>query len=172
MASRRTVKIVDKDKGFRALVKAAKAANLRLTVGIHGDKGGVPHVAPPPPAGSAASPPAARSLTVAEVGSFHEFGLGDVPQRSFIGGWFDAERATASGYMRKAAARVTEGALTVQRALQLVGLGFVGGMQQRIAAGIAPALSETTIRRKGSSVPLIDTGQLRSSIESRVEQVR
>jgi hypothetical protein len=45
----------------------------------------------------------------------------------------------------------------------------VGVIKQRIANGIAPPNSPYTIARKGSSKPLIDTGQLRNSITYQVE---
>jgi len=49
------------------------------------------------------------------------------------------------------------------------GLRYVGLIQQRISSGIAPPNSPVTVARKGSATPLIDTGQLRSSIRSKVE---
>ena len=41
--------------------------------------------------------------------------------------------------------------------------------EAKIASNIPPALAPETIERKGSSVALIDTGQLRSSITWQVE---
>jgi hypothetical protein len=37
-------------------------------------------------------------------------------------------------------------------------------VQMRISQGIPPALAQATVDRKKSSVPLVDTGQLRSAI--------
>lgn len=54
--------------------------------------------------------------------------------------------------------------------LERVGLWAQGSIQQRISDGIPPPNAESTIRRKGSSTPLIDTGQLRTSIKYRVKR--
>jgi hypothetical protein len=45
-------------------------------------------------------------------------------------------------------------------------------MQQRIADRIDPPNAASTIKRKGSSVPLIDEGILRTSILGQVERLK
>lgn len=106
-------------------------------------------------------------LTNAELGLDHEFGLG-VPERSFVRDTIDIKlrdiTKTAAGLQRA----VLRGALTTRNALDLLGLFVKGEIQQRIADGIPPANAPETIRRKGSSTPLIDTGQLRGAIDHEV----
>jgi hypothetical protein len=109
-----------------------------------------------------------KGLTVVEVASFHEFGLG-VPKRSFIAGYVDENEADLRKRMRKAGELVAKGSHTLEQALELFGLYVVGGMQDRISDNIPPALAESTKKRKGSSVALINTGQLRSSITHEVD---
>jgi hypothetical protein len=52
--------------------------------------------------------------------------------------------------------------------MKLIGMRVVGDIQDRISDGIPPPNSPITIARKGSSKPLIDSGQLRQSISFEV----
>ncbi len=102
-------------------------------------------------------------ISVAELAAIHEFGLG-VPERSFLRGWL-AEKGANVG---EALVRLTKRHGPGPIALELWGQWAAGSIQQRIAKQIPPPLAKVTIDRKGSSIPLIDTGQLRSSITYRV----
>jgi hypothetical protein len=100
--------------------------------------------------------------TVIDVATKHEFGIG-VPRRSFIADWADESEAEARRRLRKAADRIEDqGGLELE--LNKFGIWAVGQIQARISRRIPPPLSETRIAQKGSDVPLIDTGQLRSSV--------
>jgi hypothetical protein len=147
------VRIVDRDRGYRALLKRLRRARKRraITVGVHSDTGG--HGA----------------LSVVDIASIHEFGLGTVPERSFLRAWFDRERIENERIMVRLAESVIAGKNTVDVALEKMGLVFVGGLQKFVRAGIPPALAPATVARKGSSTPLIDTGQLVSSMLHKVE---
>lgn len=152
----RGVRIVDRDRGYRALLARVKRASRSraITVGVHSGEGGAP---------------AAGGGTVADVASIHEFGLGNVPERSFVRSWADAKKSDNQKLLREAAERIVRGA-TVDEALEQVGLVMAASMQKRIQSGeIGPPLEPATIARKGSSTPLIDTGQLVSSITHKVE---
>ena len=52
--------------------------------------------------------------------------------------------------------------------LELMGVYMTNLIKERMAQGIKPSNSKITIERKGSSTPLIDSGQLRNSITYRV----
>lgn len=105
---------------------------------------------------------------MAELASYHEFGTERIPARPFIGGWCDENGALIDATLKRAATAAMAGKFTPDIALIKAGLFFAGGMQKRIAAGIAPPNAPSTIASKGSSVPLIDTGHLRSSITAKV----
>lgn len=138
-----------------------------VTVGIHEEEGAVQHEQEDnfgEGFGQSSS-----TVTVAEIGTIHEFGLG-VDERSFIRGWADENEAANKKRLRKIADAVVAGYISSPRmGLERFGLLAVGEIQSRIADGIAPQLAASTVERKGSSVPLIDSGQLRSSITHRVE---
>jgi hypothetical protein len=91
-----------------------------------------------------------------------------IPKRSFIAAWFDEKAGENRVFAQKLAGMRIDGKLTAEKSLQMMGVKATGGMQRRISAGIQPPNADSTIRRKKSSKPLIDTGQLRSSLTSRV----
>ena len=67
--------------------------------------------------------------------------------------------------LRKAAEEVVTGKVqSFDVALGRIGLKIRDEIKERIRSGIEPGLAEATKDRKGSSTPLIDTGQLISSI--------
>lgn len=147
----------DVDHGAQALLKAVVKASLgsTLKVGILAK-------------GEDAKKEASEGLTVADVATFHEFGLG-VPQRSFIRGWYDDFLDRNKADFRALFRQVVYGKIDRATMWQRLGLKWVADIQRRIVAGIAPGLAASTIARKGSSTPLIDTGQLKSSVTFEVE---
>lgn len=147
--------VTDTDKGFRKRVAAVIGAGpVDTIVGVIGDKAGEDH----------------GGLTVGELAEIHEFGLG-VPERSFLRAWFDGNRDKVIERLRAAHRQVLLGKLTPQKAGELIGMWAVGEIQKFIADGkVKPPLDQRTIDRKGSSVPLIDTGQLRSAISYAVTE--
>jgi hypothetical protein len=151
-----TLELSDKHARLDALRKMlAQAKGLSITVGVHDAEGGASHQS--------------TSATVADIASFHEFGTNRIPARSFLRAWFDENKAKNLDILQKLGRAVLQGKLDVRTGLDLAGLRFVGDIQRRIKAHIAPPLNEATIARKRSSTPLIDTGQLWSSIRHRIE---
>lgn len=156
-------KIRDIDRGFAALrqriIDAADGA--RLTVGIHEAE------ADQPAEGDESG------ATLGEVAAYNEFGGPDnnPPRRSFLADWADEGLDEHRELVRRSAKAVAQGKLPSMRvALERLGLRFVGEIQQRIRAGIEPENAPSTVARKGSSTPLIDTGQLWTSITHEVTE--
>lgn len=108
-------------------------------------------------------------LTNVEIGAIHEFGspAERIPERSFLRSTMKLNRAA---YMRTLRAtvrdRVLQGKATMVQVLNAMGARIANDIKNRITqgAGIPPPLSPQTIARKGSSRPLVDTGQLVNSI--------
>lgn len=107
-------------------------------------------------------------LTTAQIAEIHEFGLG-VPRRSFILDWANENEPAIKKKMADLFRPVLLGKRTTEQAYALFGVWAQGQIQARISAGIDPPLAASTIARKGSSKPLIDTGQLRTSISFKVD---
>jgi len=144
----------DRDRGYKALLKKAFGADWKIQVGILAAEGACPKEEPDGKE---------SKLTVLDVGYFHEFGLG-VPERSFLRGWLDEKQGDVKKAMTRMAESVLAGNREPEPALNVLGQAFVGGIQKRITEHIPPSLADETVKRKGSDVPLISTGQLRSSL--------
>ncbi len=150
-----SVRVVD--RGHRALMTrlaSMKAATVK--VGIYGAEASKPH----------------GHMTNVEVAAVHEFGAGPIPQRSFIRATVDANRPEIAAIQRRIAKGVKDGRVDVRTGLGLLGEDVLNRMKARIRAHIDPPLQPETIRRKKSSTPLIDSGQLLNSLAWSLEGVR
>lgn len=109
------------------------------------------------------------SVTVLDVAFWNEFGTKTIPSRSFIRAWFTETEPQIREKLGGLMAKVLMGRLDKKTALDQLGVWMVGSIQARMSRGIPPPNAASTILRKGSSKPLIDTGQLRASITFKVE---
>jgi hypothetical protein len=159
VSTRARAQVTDRDHGFRARVAALKE-KFHARVGILAD------------APKKESDGETGAMSLVEVAVVHEFGApaAHIPQRSFIRGTIDEKHDELRTLQGKLAERVFKGAITMRVAVEQLGLKAKGWMQQRIARNIPPPLAAATIERKGSSVALVNTGQLRSSIASIVQE--
>ena len=174
------VRIKRTDRGYNRIVRILKKSRVDITVGIRGAQARKKHVA-------AASDTAFSALesidtetgeitesdvtppTIADVATFNEFGTG-VPERSFLRSTFDAGTRKYFKLLKGVAQSTIEGKIAFNKGAALVGEVVVGDVKQAIADGVPPPNAESTIEAKGSSTPLIDSGQLRGSITKRVKR--
>lgn len=144
--------------GLEALEKRFKLLSMRksyVKVGILGKKD-------------------ARSdaMTNAELASIHEYGTSTIPARPFIAPPFIENRESYMKLLRDGYSKALKGnspdAFT--KALRAIGMKMVADIRNRITsgAGIPPPLAPSTIARKGSSRPLVDTGQMLRSVDFEV----
>ena len=112
-------------------------------------------------------------ITLGRLAGVHEYGAAIrmpggtillIPERSFIRASIKENERAYSDVVRGFAKRVLDGSMSEERALGLLGVRAVADMQRRISRGIDPPNAQSTIDRKGSSKPLIDTGRLRQGL--------
>ena len=143
------------DKGLKVLARRlGSITRATVSVGIFED-----------------APSTDDGFSMANLAQVHEFGSRDgrIPERSFIRSTIDAN----TDEYQQEFERYTEG--VVLEGKPASGELFKFGQRvrrdiiNRIRTGeITPALEQSTIDRKGSSTPLIDTGALLGSINARV----
>lgn len=142
----------DKDKGWAAFFKhAAELADAgKAKVGVLGN--------------AAAQPHHDSKLTVGEIAVINEFGTedGHVPERSFLRSTFDESRADLASEARAFTLRVLDGRMKARQAVALLAQSLVAKVRRKITSGegVPPPNAPSTIAAKGSSRPLVDTGQL------------
>lgn len=100
------------------------------------------------------------ALNLIDVVIWMEFGTRTVPERSWIRSTHDEIKEEMREFIADLVGQIHDGNMTVERALDLMALKTINRMKEKIRKGIPPELSTETIARKGSSTPLIDTGQL------------
>jgi hypothetical protein len=113
------------------------------------------------------------NITLLEIAMIHEFGAprARIPERSFVRAYVDLHGRDIQSWQRALVQSALRGHVNPDHILQQLGAKVVAGMQERIANGIEPPLNPVTIERKGSSVPLIDTGQLRAALTWKVREL-
>jgi hypothetical protein len=153
--SKTSASVVFRDKGAKDLLSRLSqfATPATVKVGILGEK---------------AAQTKSENVSVGQVAEWAEFGLGQ-PERSWLRGWYDVQGQDIQKALRGAFQSVLTGRATRIQVLTALGERFKGQIQQRIAGGIQPANAPSTVAKKGSSVPLIDTGQLRASVSWKID---
>lgn len=175
--------IRDIDKGFRSIVReVTKATEPYVNVGVLSDsakyaqstdikrvkiskknqeEGGPTH-----------KYEKGRSHTstanLADVATWMEFGTRSIPSRPFMKKAFDENFDRIFAFVKREHAAFIDGKQSMEDGLKKIGVFFEGLVKKTIASGSFKGLSAQTIRRKGSSKPLIDTGRLRQSISNQV----
>ena len=133
---------------------------------------------------------ASDDMTVLDIAVIHEFGLGHVPQRSFIRSTWEKEQKKLGKVFEKALIRdvVKTGKISsgddidkrLTKILTFAGAWFAGRVRKTFTNNDWPALKDPSRGGKNfehsssfigpprKSMPLIDTGQLRASISFQV----
>jgi hypothetical protein len=143
------------DKFMKNLDRARRKGKAAVKVGL--------------PSGSGQYP---NGTSVITVGVIHEFGApgAGIPMRSFLRAGIAEATPELRALMRKVAKAMGDDEIAQQRALELLGVAAASAVRQRIVKGPFVANAESTVERKGSSSPLIDSGLLRQSITWEVER--
>jgi len=91
-----------------------------------------------------------------------------VPARPFMSTSFDENRELINRVVAKEYDKILAGKSTVYKSLSALGIWFTGIVQKKIRSIQSPPNSPLTIELKGSSKPLIDFGQMISSVTHEV----
>jgi len=146
--------VTDHDMGYAELLKRMKRLGSPFVlVGIREEAGSVV--------------PEGTDVTVAEYATANEFGLG-VPERSFLRSTVDRNEERYADLMADAVGKVLDGAQGVDQAFGKVGAIAVRDVVNTIRDFTDPPNAPSTIKLKGSSSPLQDTGRMRQSIDHEV----
>ena len=108
-----------------------------------------------------------NGVTVIQVGIWHEFGNKNIPMRSFIRAPFVEKREEINAYISTQFEAVFDRGEDAETALNKVGvkaMSICKGAFRSQGYGQWTANKPATIKAKGSSMALIDTGLLRNSI--------
>lgn len=150
---------VSKDPKFAAFAETLKSLGEKSAyVGVlAGGKANEPHASD-----------GDEPLTNVQIATWMEFGTDDIPERSFLRDTLTIKKAEIEASIAKRIGLALTGKISIDEVHERTGLQVVGMCQERIAQGIQPGNAPSTIAKKKSATPLIDTGQLRSAITHEV----
>lgn len=107
---------------------------------------------------------------VAYVATIHEFGTARIPARPFMRPAVSDNGQQWLEQLADGAKASLTGGPPPASVLELVALGAAANVAEKIVAVTSPPLSPATVARKGSSKPLVDTGQMLQSVTGKVEK--
>ena len=113
-----------------------------------------------------------EGITVFQIGMIHEFGVPEknIPRRSFIRVPIENNIKEITKLIENNHKLVSENAMSAKVALDRIGIKAQNTIKESFRNNDWKPLKRATIKRKGSSRPLIDTGQLIGSISYIVEK--
>ena len=159
-----TATTIDIDRGQRRLEKEIKKFALKpyVAIGFLADgKGKTIHRG-------------GGRKTNAFIATVNEFGAprANVPERSFMRSTMDEQRAAFIKKTRKLLRQITKGRMDSNKALRLLGVAIRRAIKKKIVDLNSPPNAPSTIAAKGSSNPLIDSGQMLRAVQYQVVEGR
>jgi len=101
---------------------------------------------------------------IADVAMWNELGTARSPPRPFLRQSVDGNASRISAMCKAQLKAVASGEKTAKGALQALGAMQKGLIQDTIRSGDFAPNAPSTVKRKKSSKPLIDTGRMRQSV--------
>lgn len=114
--------------------------------------------------------PSGTGIDIVERATRNEFGTTGIPERPFFRNALTAHRDDYRRLLVHDGRRLLTGRMRIEAVMNRLGLSAVGHIQQSIVDLRTPPNSAQTIAAKGSSNPLIDTGEMRQSVTYIVQQ--
>lgn len=150
----KSVKVTDRDHGFRRLQKMLKKATKSADVRVGWFQ-------------KAQHP---SGISTASIATIHEYGAprANIPKRPMLRPTVDRNREEYKAAYREAWGKAIDGVERIERGLLRFGHRIRNDVIEMIVFGDFEELKAATIARKGSSKPLQDTGTMRDQIEVRV----
>lgn len=145
-------------KRLKQVMKRAEQLNqLQLVAGIPNDE---------------TSREDSGEITNAELGIIHEWGAPEkgIPERSFMRSTMSEEMENLGRLSKTQIALCLEGNISPHDVFATIGAYLQGKIVDKITDGEFVPNNEKTVKHKGSSKPLIDTGQLRGAITYEVRE--
>lgn len=93
----------------------------------------------------------------------------NIPERPFLTDAVTKNKSKYAKLNKMNLLRVLSGKIKLRQCLEMLGVVAVGDVQSEIRNGSFTPLAPETIKRKGSSKPLIDTGNMMQSVTYVVE---
>lgn len=104
-----------------------------------------------------------KKADICDIALWNELGTGHIPSRPFLRKSVDENKEIIDSMLDQAVRKLLSGQ-PVQRVLNRLGSFQKGLVQKKIVEGSYVPNAASTIRKKGSSRPLIDNGDMRKAV--------
>lgn len=98
-----------------------------------------------------------------DVAAYNELGTEHIPARPFLRKSVDENASKINSFMKAKVKELTQGK-PGEQVLKEIGIFQKDLIQEKIKSGTFEPNADSTIAKKGSSKPLIDTGKMRQSV--------
>ena len=132
-------------EGRRYFAELQKLSELEVQVGFQGDQ------------------TTEDGTSLAEIAAYNELGSSDTPARPFMKQSFENHEEELRAACERVNAAIASGS-SVEQALNALGVTVKGLVQTEIVDGDFAENAPSTIKKKKSERPLIDTGTMRQSV--------
>ena len=143
-------KIRDSDPGFKNFRNQLKGGPNAVNIGLFGEQG--------------------SDLVI--YAASNEFGTEKNPERSFLRSTVDEKKRKFIKFIDRQKINIVKSRISRNVALRRLGVFAESEVVKKINRGPFVPNKPSTIAKKGSSKPLIDTGRMRASIISKVVNVK
>lgn len=100
---------------------------------------------------------------ICDVAAWNELGTVNMPSRPFLRKSVDENEGKINAFLQSTKADLLRG-VSAEQVLKEIGIFQKDLIQEKITEGSFAPNAPATIRRKGSSKPLIDSGRMRQSV--------
>ena len=107
-------------------------------------------------------------VDLVDIALYNELGTDTIPSRPFLAQTVDQQGDSIKQASAEMVVQVVEGKMKGKQALKNIGVLVKGAVQQQMVEGEFVPNAPSTIQRKGSDKPLIDTGQLRQGVSYKI----
>ena len=110
-------------------------------------------------------------ISMAELAAVHQFGspANNIPARDFLRAPLESAKAEQIRVTTMVAKAIIHTGMPIEKGLDVIGIWGEATIKAAMRAGdIKPSNAPSTTARKGSSNPLIDTGELHDAVSHKV----
>lgn len=106
---------------------------------------------------------------ICDIAAWNELGTVNMPSRPFIRKSVDENESKINAFLQSKKDDLVRG-ISAEQVLKEIGIFQKDLIQEKITEGSFVSNAESTVRQKGSSKPLIDTGRMRQSVNYVVQK--
>ena len=107
-------------------------------------------------------------VDLVDIALYNELGTDTIPSRPFLAQTVDQQGEAIKQASAQLVVQVVEGKMKGKQALKNIGVLVKGAVQHQMVEGEFVPNAPSTVQRKGSDIPLIDTGQLRQGVSYQI----